>query len=201
MTNILIIGATGSVGQVTRQYLLQHSDDQLTLMARHAGRIQNLDPARERTVEGSVTDAATLQTALVGQDVVFAALSGDLPKMAQALVSGMTQAGVNRLLFISSMGIYNEIPAKVGASGNLDQNPVLAPYRRAADIIEASSLNYTVIRPGWFDNSNDLDYQVTHKGEPFGGHDVSRLSIADLVMRLAHDPQLGSRDSLGINRK
>ncbi len=38
MTNILIIGATGSVGQVTRQYLLQHSDDQLTLMARHAGR-------------------------------------------------------------------------------------------------------------------------------------------------------------------
>lgn len=201
MTNILIVGATGSIGQATRNYLLQNSNDQLTLMARHTNRLSNLDATRERVIEGSVTDAATLQHALAGQDVVFAALSGDLPHMAQALVTGMTKAGVKRLLFITSMGIYNEIPASVGASGNLDRNPALAPYRRAADIIEASSLNYTVIRPGWFDNGDDLDYQVTHKGEPFGGHDVSRLSIADLVMRLAHDPQLGSRDSLGINRE
>jgi uncharacterized protein YbjT (DUF2867 family) len=121
--------------------------------------------------------------------------------MAQALVDGMDEAGVQRLLFISSMGIYNEIPASVGASGNLDSNPMLSSYRRAADIIEASGLNYTVIRPGWFDSGNDTDYQITHKGEAFGGHDVSRVSIADLVLRLAHDPKLGSRDSLGINRK
>lgn len=200
MTNILIIGATGSIGHATRNYLLQNTTDQLTLMARHTSRLRNLDATREHVIEGSVTDAATLHLALAGQDVVFAALSGDLPRMAQALVSGMTQAGVDRLLFISSMGIYNEIPASIGASGNLDGNPVLAPYRRAADIIEASNLNYTVIRPGWFDNGS-TDYQITHKGEPFGGHDVARASIADLVMRLAHDPQLGSRDSLGINRK
>jgi uncharacterized protein YbjT (DUF2867 family) len=120
--------------------------------------------------------------------------------MAQALVAGMNQAGIERLLFISSMGIYNEIPANVGAGGNLDGNPILAPYRRAADIIEASALNYTVIRPGWFDNGS-TDYQITHKGEPFAGHDVARASIADLVMRLAHDSKFGSRDSLGINRK
>lgn len=200
MTNILIIGATGSLGQATRNYLLQNTSDQLTLMARHTSRLRNLDVTRQRVIEGSVTDATILQQALAGQDVVFAALSGDLPRMAQALVTGMTQSSVERLLFISSMGIYNEIPASVGASGNLDNNPVLAPYRRATDIIEASSLNYTVIRPGWFDNGSAA-YQITHKGEPFGGHDVARESIADLVMRLAHDPQLGSRDSLGINRK
>lgn len=200
MTNILIIGATGSIGQVTREYLLQNPDDQLTLMARHTSRLQPINPARERVIEGSVTDQASLQHALVGQDVVFAALSGDLPQMAKALVAGLKAAGVDRLLFISSMGIYNEIPANIGSSGNLNQNPVLAPYRQAADIIEASNLNYTVIRPGWFDNGS-TDYQVTHKGEPFGGHDVARASIADLVMRLAHDANFGRRDSLGINRK
>lgn len=200
MTNILIIGATGSIGQATRTYLLQNTTDHLTLMARHADRLRNLDAARERVVAGSVTDTAALAQALAGQDVVFAALSGDLPRMATALVTGMQQAGVDRLLFISSMGIYNEIPASVGASGNLDRNPVLAPYRQAADIIEASPLNYTVIRPGWFDNGSTA-YQITHKGEPFGGHDVARASITALVMRLAHDPALGSRDSLGINRK
>lgn len=154
MTNILIIGATGSIGQATRNYLMQNTDDQLTLMARHTSRLSNLDATREHVIAGSVTDATTLQQALAGQDVVFAPLSGDLPRMAQALVTGMSQAGVERLLFISLMGIYNEIPASVGASGNLDDNPVLAPYRRAADIIEASNLNYTVIRPCWFDNGN-----------------------------------------------
>lgn len=200
MTNVLIIGATGSVGSVTRQYFLDHTADQLTLMARNTRRLGQLSD-RERAVTGSVTDTATLKAALKGQDVVFAALSGNLAGMAKSLVTAMDETGVKRLLFIASMGIYNEIPASVGASGNLATNPMLQGYRNAADVIEASDLNYTVIRPGWFDNGNDTDYQVTKKGEPFGGHDVSRQSIADLVMRLAHDETLGSRDSLGINRK
>lgn len=200
MTNILIIGATGSVGSVTRQYFLDHTDDQLTLMARNTDRLGRLSD-REQAIAGSVTDEATLQTALRGQDVVFAALSGNLSGMAKSLVAAMDTAGVQRLLFIASMGIYNEIPASLGASGNLRNNPMLQGYRAAADVVEASDLNYTVIRPGWFDNGSDTDYQVTKKGEPFGGHDVSRQSIADLVVRLAHDETLGSRDSLGINRK
>lgn len=200
MTNVLIIGATGSVGSVTRQYFLDHTDDQLTLMARNARRLGQLSD-RERAVTGSVTDTTTLTAALEGQDVVFAALSGNLAGMAKSLVAAMDETGVKRLLFIASMGIYNEIPASVGASGNLATNPMLQGYRNAADVVEASDLNYTIIRPGWFDNGNDTDYQVTKKGEPFGGHDVSRQSIADLVMRLAHDETLGVRDSLGINRK
>lgn len=200
MTKVLIIGATGSVGRVTRQYFLDHTNDNLTLMARDVRRLGRLDASRETAVEGSVTDSQVLQTALIGQDVVFASLSGNLPAMAKALVAGMDQAGVSRLVFITSMGIYNEIPASIGASGNLESNPMLRGYRRAADIISASDLNYTTIRPGWFDNGEDTNYQVTKKGEPFGGHDVSRKSIADLVVKLAHDDTLGSRDSLGINR-
>ena len=199
MTNVLIIGATGSVGSVTRQYFLDHTDDQLTLMARNTNRLGQLSK-REQAVAGSVTDVATLRTALRGQDVVFAALSGNLSNMARSLVAAMDTVGVQRLVFITSMGIYNEIPASVGASGNLRSNPMLQGYRAAADVVEASDLNYTIIRPGWFDNGNDTDYQVTKKGEPFGGHDVSRKSIADLVVRLAHDETLGTRDSLGINR-
>lgn len=201
MTNILIIGATGSVGRVTRQYFLDHTDDQLTLMARNVGRLGQLDPARETAVAGSVLDTDVLQHALVGQNVVFAALSGQLANMAARLVDAMQSAGVSRLLFITSMGIYNEIPASVGASGNLRSNPILQDYRDAADVIAASELNYTTIRPGWFDNGDDTDYQVTRQDEPFGGHDVSRKSIADLVVRLAHDDTFGARESLGINRK
>lgn len=200
MTNVLIIGATGSIGSVTRKYFLENTDDQLTLMSRYPQKLGQLNECRERVIAGSVMDTTILQAALQGQDVVFAALSGDLAKMARQLVRGMEQTAVRRLLFITSMGIYNEIPANVGTSGNLRSNPILKNYRDAADIIAGSNLNYTTIRPGWFDNGDDTNYQLTKKGEPFGGHDVSRQSIADLVVRLSHDETLGSRDSLEINR-
>lgn len=200
MTNVLIIGATGSIGSVTRKYFLENTDDQLTLMSRYPQKLGQLNECRERVIAGSVMDTTILQAALQGQDVVFAALSGDLAKMARQLVRVVEQTGVRRLLFITSMGIYNEIPANVGTSGNLRSNPILQNYRDAADIIAGSNLNYTTIRPGWFDNGDDTNYQLTKKGEPFGGHDVSRQSIADLVVRLSHDETLGSRDSLGINR-
>ena len=196
--NVLIIGATGSLGRAVRQHLLETTDDNLTLFARSAGRIRDIDDARERIVEGDVYDAAVLTEALEGQDAVFAALSGNMGGMAEVIVSTMDQTDVKRLIFISSMGIYNEIPAW-GASGNLENNPVLATYREAADVIEASDLDYTVIRPGWFDNG-PVDYEVTLKGEPFGGHDVSRASIADLVGKLIADDTLYARESVGIDR-
>ena len=44
---------------------------------------------------------------------------------------------MKRLIFISSVGIYNEIPIWE-ADGDLDSNPALQTYRKAADIIEAS---------------------------------------------------------------
>ncbi|WP_461218490.1 NAD(P)H-binding protein [Lapidilactobacillus salsurivasis] len=197
MKNILIIGATGSIGQATRQRFLATTTDHLTLFARHTDALK-IDPQRERVISGDAGDPQQLAAALVGQDVVFAALSGDLPKFAHALIQAMTPSAVQRLIFISSMGIYNEIPARIGASGNLAQNPMLQPYRQAADLIEASSLAYTIIRPGWFDNGSAA-YQITRKGEPFGGHDVARAAIATVVVAAA-DQDLYLRESIGLNR-
>lgn len=194
---VLIIGATGSIGRILRTYLLEESDFELTLFARSAGRFRGVDAAREQVVAGDIYDAAVLREAVAGQDVVFAALTGDLGRMANCIVEAMTAEGVERLIFISSMGIYDEIPAW-GADGNLQNNPVLATYRQAADVVEASSLNYTIIRPGWFYDGG-VNYRVTRKGKPFAAHDVSRQSIADLTMRLIDDETLYSRDSIGIS--
>jgi len=112
----------------------------------------------------------------------------------------MDRNNVSRLLFITSMGIYDEIPASVGASGNLSSNSMLRSYREAADVVEGSDLNYTVIRPGWFTNG-PVDYEITKKGEPFGGHDVSISSIADFVKNAIADDSYYSHDSVGLNTK
>lgn len=195
---VLIIGATGSLGRTLRKYLLDNTDYSLTLFSRSANRINNLDTNREQIVTGNVLETANLKALIEGHDAVFAALTGDLGKMAKSIVTAMEQTDVKRLIFIASMGIYDEIPAHIG-SGNLSSNGMLRTYREGADVVEASSLNYTVIRPGWFDNGSDK-YEVTVKGEPFGGHDVSRNSIADLAYRLIADDTLYSRNSVGIHR-
>lgn len=198
MKKVLIIGATGTIGSAVRETLLRETDDQLTLFARQTGRLTASD--RETVVAGNVMQDADLDQAIQGQDAVFVALSGNLGQFAQKIVAAMDRQQVSRLLFITSMGIYDEIPASVGRSGNLSHNPVLQTCRNAADVVEGSDLNYTVIRPGWFTNG-PVDYEVTRKGEPFGGHDVSVASIADMVWQLTEDENLYSHDSIGLNTK
>lgn len=196
MTNVLIIGATGTIGNAVRQTLLKDTDDNLTLFARGAGRLTVSH--RETLIAGDVTSDADLDKAMANQDAVFVALSGNLGEFAEKIVAAMDRNEIQRLLFITSMGIYNEIPASVGANGNLSSNGVLAPYRKAADVIEASDLNYTIIRPGWFTNG-PVDYSITRKGQPFGGHDVSISSIADFASKAIADDTYYSRDSVGLN--
>lgn len=200
MQKILIIGASGSIATVVRKVLLEKTDAQLTLYVRHPERLTINDPARETLIQGDVTDDNALKAALADQDLVYANLSGSLDRYAQHLIAAMQTVGPDRLIFITTMGIYQEIPAWLGDSPEPYTNGILRPYRRAADIIEASKLDYTIIRPGWLDNADDTNYQLTKKGEPFGGHDVSRQSIADLILRIVADPTVGSRESLGINR-
>ena len=197
MTNVLIIGATGTVGSAVRQTLLQETDAKLTLFARNAARLQLSD--REVALAGNVMHDGDLDAAMKDQDVVFVALSGPLGQFAKKIVAAMDRNQVLRLLFIASMGIYNEISASLGG-GNLNENSMLRAYREAADVVEGSDLNYTVIRPGWFTNG-PVDYEITRKGEPFGGHNVSVDSIADFVKNAIADTTYYSHDSVGLNTK
>ncbi|WP_300561497.1 NAD(P)H-binding protein [Companilactobacillus sp.] len=197
MKKVLIIGATGSIGNAVRQMFLQTTDAQLTLFSRRADRLK-LDDAREQAVSGNVTDDAVLSSAIKGQDFVFVALSGDMKSFAEHIIKAMDKEQVKRLAFITTMGIYQEIPSWLGDSPEPYSNGILKPFREAADLIENSDLNYTIIRPGWYTNG-PVNYQITQKGEPFGGHDVSRNSIAEYVVKLTQQTDLDNNASVGIN--
>jgi uncharacterized protein YbjT (DUF2867 family) len=192
MTRILILGAHGQLARHTTPVLLRQDDVQLTLYLRRAKRLANPDPARVRIVEGDVLDAATLRSAMEGQDVVYANLAGDVKRAAQAIVDAMHATGVKRLIFVSSMGIYGEVPGERYRS-------VLDPYRDSAAVIEASDLDYTVLRPGWFTHEPEIRYSITQKGEPFRGHDVSLDSLSALIVKLALTPGMESRHSIGVS--
>jgi uncharacterized protein YbjT (DUF2867 family) len=193
MTNVLILGANGSLARVAIDMFLKETDAQLTLYMRNSRRLRNIDSNRVQVIEGDVMDLVKLKEAMNGQDVVYANLAGNLEQMAKTVVEAMNATDLKRLIWISSMGIYDEVPGERHGS-------ILNPYRKSAAIIEASDLEYTILRPGWFTNRDEIDYETTQKGEPFKGHDVSRKSIADLIVKLAVTPGLEVRSSLGVNK-
>jgi uncharacterized protein YbjT (DUF2867 family) len=69
----------------------------------------------------------------------------------------MEKTGLKRLIFISSMGINDEIPAERHGS-------ILEPYCKSAIIIEASGLDYTTLRPAWLNDRDEIAYGTTRKG-------------------------------------
>jgi len=193
MPNILILGANGQLARHTIPFFLKQPGVQVTLYLRRANRLQNPDPSRVTIVEGDVLDTETLVSAMQGQDVVYANLSGAMEQQAKTIVSAMHTTGLKRLIFISSMGIYGEVPGESYRS-------VLDPYRDSAAVIEASDLDYTILRPGWFTHDDEISYQITQKGEPFKGHDVSLNSLSDLIVKLALSPTMEVRRSIGVSR-
>ena len=112
MTKVLILGANGQIARVATALFLKHTDVHLTLFLRQPGRLRGLASDRVHVIEGDVLDRKALEAAMVGQDVVYANLAGPLEQMARSIVQAMNAPGLRRLIFISSIGIYNEVPGQ-----------------------------------------------------------------------------------------
>jgi len=195
MTKVLVLGANGQVARVATALFLKHPNVHLTLFLRRPQRLKGLPSDRVQVIEGDALDRKALEAAMAGQDVVYANLAGPLEQMIRGIVQAMNAIGLKRLIFISSMGIYEEIPGERHGS-------ILDPYRKAAAVIEASDLDYTILRPAWMNDRDEIAYGTTQKGEPFKAakESVSRKSVADLVVKLATTPGLEIRRSLGVNK-
>lgn len=202
MTKVLILGAAGKIAHHAIDQFLKETNVHLTLYLRKAKRLQALSGERVRVIEGDVNDTHHLQEIALGQDVVYANLGGDdIEDQARSVVAALQAANIRRLIWISTLGIYDEVPGAFGRWNHeqLDEG-YLGPYSAAAAVIELSDLDYTIVRPAWLTNKNEVDYELTQKGEAFKGTEVSRKSVADLLVKLAQDPQRDVRASLGINK-
>jgi uncharacterized protein YbjT (DUF2867 family) len=196
MKNVIILGAGGNIATHAIDILVKKNDINLTLFLRNKNRLRKKDASKPalpagtgHIVEGSVLDYDQLKEAITGQDIVYANLSGDLEAMAKNIVKAMEEKGVKKLIFISSIGIY-DVPLK----------SVLKPYRKAADIIEASALDYTILRPTWFTNADEVDYETNRKGEPEKGSVISQKSLATFITKIIESPEKYVRENLGVNK-
>jgi putative NADH-flavin reductase len=151
-------------------------------------------------VEGDVTDAAACNAdavgrAVAGQEAVLSALGprggqyGVLPGGVQNIVTAMSQAGVRRLIHVSSVGV-GDSRAQMGWVARAIFVPLF--LRKALDekeieegIIRASDVDWIIARPGGLEDGprtgvyrciTDLRVQV---GRPR----IARADVADFMLQ------------------
>jgi len=189
MKKIIIIGAGGSLAQYVIEALKQPEHTTLTLFVRNKNRLSKNTAEGCTVIEGDAMMYGNVKEAVKGQDIVYVNLAGNLETMAKNIVKAMQETGVKRIIAISSIGIYK-----------MPLQPVLVPYRKLADLVEGSGLNYTILRPDWFTNANEIDYTITQKGEAETGTAISRKSIAAFIAMLVENPGLHNKENLGISK-
>ena len=203
---VLILGATGKIAGHAIAALLAKTTDQLLLFTRHPQNLSIADESRETVIKGDTLKTDELNAAVAQADVVYANLRNPaIAQQARNIVAAMDQAGIKQLVWISSIGIYDEVPGKFGdwnneMLGGGQEDSYLGTYRKAADEIAASDLDYTIIRPAWLTDKDEVDYETTKRGEKFKGTEVSRKSIGKLVAEVIANPAKYARQDLGVNK-
>ncbi len=156
---------------------------------------------RITVINGDAKNIEDLKEAMLGQNVIYCAISGEaLPQIAENIVSAMNEMSIMRLIFMGAVGIYNEIPDEIDGEDNLDNEPAQIPNRKAADIVEASSLNYTVLRPGYLVEGDENDYVLTVKGESAKGYTTPIPALVKFAVQLIMDDDLYSNKSVSITQ-
>jgi len=114
---IVIYGVTGNIGRRTAAEALRRGH-QVTGVVRDPSRVTDQVPG-VALVRGDATDAASVADAVRGADAVASAISprpgttGSAPKLAdaaRALIAGLRQAGVRRLIVVGGAGSLEVAP-------------------------------------------------------------------------------------------
>ncbi len=201
MKNVVILGANGHTSREIIPRLLEQEDVKLTLFLRRADRLKNINSDRVRVIEGDASKPDALREALRGQDIVISTMGGmDLGEKTELVVVVMEELSVPRLIAISAGGIYDELPEPFNSWDKGITGYTRPTNLKAAEVIEASSLKYTILRPVWLTDKSIEDFELTRKGETFKGTETSRASIGRLVANIVAEPTLYANENLGVSQ-
>jgi putative NADH-flavin reductase len=77
MKNVLIIGANSRIAQWADKMLLKEPDINLTMFVRNKSKLA-AELQDKNVIVGDATNSDDLEQALIGQDIVYASLAGDV---------------------------------------------------------------------------------------------------------------------------
>lgn len=204
MTKVTILGAHGQIARLVEQHFINHADVQMNLFARDTDRLPSdiQNAMNTEIIEGDVNHYHAVFEAIAESDMVYANLGGQFTPMVRNIVKAMNEANVTRLIYVTGLGLYHEVPDPFGTW--LEQSvghAVMEDTRTAAQLIENNlAIDYTIIRAAYMSNNDMIDYELTNGDEPFKGTTISRASIANLIEEIILHPNEHKNESLGISQ-
>jgi putative NADH-flavin reductase len=205
MAKVLVIGASRGIGLETVRALLA-ANHSVRALARGASRI-SIEDRRLEKLDGDALDRATIERALAGTDAVIqslgvaftmdALLKGTtlFSKATRILVDAMRSGGVRRLVVVTGLGAGDS-----RGHGGFLYDAVLFPLllKRVYDdkdvaeqIVRASDLDWTIVRPGLLTNAPATGrYQVLVDPHSWRAGTISRADVADFLAKQATDKSL-----------
>lgn len=187
---ILAVGATGSIGSLVVEEAIRQGH-KVRALVRSASKARQL-PREAESVSGDLTRPETLSAAVDGIDaIVFTHGSDGGGKAASEAVD---YGGVRNIL--AALGSRKARVALMTAIGVTNRN---SSYNRSTEshdwkrrserLIRASGLQYTIVRPGWFDYNGSDEHKLVllqgdkrHSGTPKDGA-IARQQLADVLVR------------------
>jgi len=203
---LTIFGATGNVGRHLVPLALAQGH-QVTAFTRDPARISVVHE-RLRVLQGDVTDPASCLPAVEGADAVVVVLgAGRQGRIREsgtsAVVAAMQEAGVDRLICQSTIG--------VGSSrGNLNfywkhlmfgllLRPAFADHVRQEHVVRDSALDWTIVRPSAFAETSPGTVRHGFGPSEPGLHlKISLSDLAEFLLALVDDPRY-SRDAVTVS--
>ncbi|MED2971073.1 SDR family oxidoreductase [Fictibacillus sp. B-59209] len=183
---VFLVGANGQIGRKLVELLGSSSEHSVRAMIRNPEQANELEKLGAETVvanlEGSVSELAE---AVKGSDaIIFSAGSGgstgsdktllvDLDGAAK-MVEAAEQAGVDRFVMVSALQAHNR------ENWNEKLRPYYVAKHYADKILESSSLNYTIVRPGGL--LNEPGTGKVEASENLGRASIPREDVAQTVL-------------------
>jgi uncharacterized protein YbjT (DUF2867 family) len=188
-SNILVLGATGSIGRLVVEEALR-SGHRVRALVRDPSRAGRL-PKEVQIAVGDVTRPETLGPAVEGINAVVLTLNAD--GQGKAAAEAVYYRGIRDLLrAIGSRPVRFALMTTIGVTereGSYNRTNEGHDWKRRAErLLRASGLPYTIVRPGWFDyNAPDqhrlmfLQGDRRHAGDPSDGV-IARRQIAQVLV-------------------
>ncbi len=175
---ILITGATGVVGGLTRERLLASGHE-----------VRGLSRTRsdQGFVRGDLSDATTLAPALTDIDTVFLIWKQVTAENPEAAIAAIARSSATRVVYLSSVSIRDELGTQV--------HPMAATHLRIERSIRDSGLDWTILRSSWFmANATGWADEIRDTGAvrfPFPAarrSPVDQRDVAEVAARVLTEP-------------
>lgn len=196
----MILGAAGQIGRMVTDDLINQTDFNLVLYGRNvSSRLSDKVSDRVSLVDGEFEEFDKIADLLVDVDAVYLSFVAK-DDLIKPLVKILEESGVKRFIAASVPDLYQEITGKFQKWYRANTGIMwTSPYRKAADIIEASNLDYVILRITWLYNEDDnTRVHITQKGEPFVEAQITRQAVSRFITDLLTNRADYHRASLGL---